>query len=135
MGVAEVIPPGEVPGISVDQPEFDLEAYAVAFERFLCERFKRFIYPDTFLRRRPVTAELCHGKQHTTDSVVYERVVPLPDGIFRIRPGAIHYDVIAATIAFFRLVEFAEIAEHISDLDMRKRQIALPARIHLIFYG
>ena len=45
------------------------------------------------------------------------------------------YDVIAATIAFFRLVEFAEIAEHISDLDMRKRQIALPARIHLIFYG
>src|SRR5262245_50492402 len=136
MGVAEVIPPGEVSEISVDQPESDLEAHVVAFKRFLREVcFNRFIYLGDFLRRQRVTAELCHGKQHTTDPIVYERVVPLPDSIFWIRLGADLYAVIAAAVSLFRLVEFAEIAEHISDLDVRKCQIALPARIHLIFYG
>jgi hypothetical protein len=55
-----------------------------------------------------MAAELWHGKQHTTDFVVYERAVPLPGSIFRIRRGAIRYDVIAAMIALERFRAYVE---------------------------
>src|SRR5215471_20494609 len=86
MGITELIPPREILRISFDQPQLDLKAHTVAFKRFVYQiSFNRFVCAATFSRRQPVAAKLRHGKQHTTDSVVYERPVPLPDGVFRFR--------------------------------------------------